>query len=609
MKKLLIITLLLCWLGQSASAEPTVLLQQTFTSSQGEFTIDNVNVPSGLNVWERTSSWGMKATGYINSTRYTTESWLLSPVVDLAGYTDATITFNHLITTYFGDVSQEATVWIRTSGAEWQQMVISTYPAITSGNYSSFEDCTLSIPEEFNGKKIQIGFRYTSTTSKAGTWEIKSFSLSAEEQVIDVTPVTSLADLKSLPSGTIVELTFTKTNPGLIEYVYPTSAVRTASNQEAYVRDTHGSVQFKNFLPSDLGWHTQASGALVGKVIAQYELVNGMPRLTSIEQSKADNILCLDNRQAVSPVSISVADLAGDSWRADYVALNAVTIKKQGANYYVTDGTNMVLLANDFNQSAVSFPDRVTGIRFNLTGVVTTTADSASKLSLLSLERLSTIIDLYDYESNSTLISSLDGETIEVYLQRTLQTNQWNTIAIPFNIPNASELLGNIQLAEFSAYDATTYTLQFSTATDIVAGRPYLIKPLEDIPALIHMASVELSNTLTQVSKGTYDFVPVYDPTTLDETDTSLLFLDNTSTLKRPSGNYQLGAFQAYFKSPSADANAKITVDGVATGITLGTITETVKHSGQWYDTAGRKAPAQPAKGLYVRKGQKQIIK
>lgn len=188
MKKLLIITMLLCWLGQSASAEPTVLLQQTFTSSQGEFTIDNVNVPSGLTVWERTSSWGMKATGYINSTRYDTESWLLSPVVDLSGYTDATITFNHLISTYFGDVTQEATVWVRTSGAEWQQMVISTYPTITSGNYSSFEDCTLSIPEEFNGKKIQIGFRYTSTTSKAGTWEIKSFSLSAEEQVIDVTP-------------------------------------------------------------------------------------------------------------------------------------------------------------------------------------------------------------------------------------------------------------------------------------------------------------------------------------------------------------------------------------------------------------------------------------
>lgn len=608
MKKFLLLLLMAAGWGV-AYAESTKLLEQTFTSSQGSFTIENVTKPEELpSVWEQTSNYGMKATAYYSNKRYATESWLISPEVNLAGYENAQVTINHAISTYFDDVTKEATVWARANGGEWQQMVIATYPTIKSGSFSSFEDLTLDIPSSLQGKKIQVGMCYTSTATKAGTWEIKTFKLEAEEASVQYSAVSTIAEMKALESGSLVKINFDKTNPGYIEYVYPVSAVRSSNPQEAYVRDNSGALLIKDFLPEDRGWHTKAGGALVGEVIGRYEVVNGMPRLVSIEQSKADNMLCLENRTAVDPVNVDVADLIAATWRADFVKLIDVSMKIVAGKYYLTDGTHQVLAENGFAVAGIDLPTNPTGYRYTVTGIVSTNDNAETKLNLLSLEHQNNVVDLFGYTSNSTILSQYDGETLEVYVDRPLQQDQWNTLVLPFSINSVADLLGNLQLAEFSGYNTTTNTLEFTSVQDMVAGKPYLIKPLEAISDVIHMNSVELSNTLTAVTKGTYQFVPVYDPTDLNESDQTLLFLDNTSALSRPAGVKTLGAFQAYFKSDNADASAKITVDGVTTGITLGTLEQTSGVK-QLYDLSGRRAGEKPAKGIYVSKGEKHIIK
>ena len=64
----------------------------------------------------------------------------------------------------------------------------------------------------------------------------------------------------------------------------------------------------------------------------------------------------------------------------------------------------------------------------------------------------------------------------EVHLTRTFSANSWNSLCVPFAISEAEvkDQFGNdAKVAEFTG--ATATTLQFSTCTDIEAGKPYLV--------------------------------------------------------------------------------------------------------------------------------------
>lgn len=173
--------LLLCVAGvANAQDEPVVgiqtLLEQDFTADQGEFTIDNVTLGEGLTyVWKQDAQYGMKASAYANKTNIESESWLISPEISLQTMAKTDLTFSHAINKYFGDVTKEATLWVREVGGEWKQFEIS-YPELGEKSFSPFEEVTINL-DEFNGKTIQVGFKYTSTSTAAGTWEIKTFKI------------------------------------------------------------------------------------------------------------------------------------------------------------------------------------------------------------------------------------------------------------------------------------------------------------------------------------------------------------------------------------------------------------------------------------------------
>ena len=145
--------------------------ESKLTDTQGNWTIVDVLVPEGATyIWSQSSSYGMKATAYINKKNYASESYLVSPAITLKE--GSVLTFDH-VQRFAGTASEELTLWIRENGAtEWAaQLTIPTYSDGSDWKYVSSGDIDLSA---YNGKTIQLGFRYVSTETAAATWEIKN---------------------------------------------------------------------------------------------------------------------------------------------------------------------------------------------------------------------------------------------------------------------------------------------------------------------------------------------------------------------------------------------------------------------------------------------------
>lgn len=118
--------------GGTQPGGETVVLDESFATGQGSFTIDNKQLPNGEGsfVWSLGSfndDKFMKASAYIGGTRYASESWLVSPPVDLSQAATATLTFDHAHN-YAGTAEEEFTLWAtETSADNWQQLTIDKY--------------------------------------------------------------------------------------------------------------------------------------------------------------------------------------------------------------------------------------------------------------------------------------------------------------------------------------------------------------------------------------------------------------------------------------------------------------------------------------------------
>ena len=165
--------------GSGGEQQGGTIFSQAFKADgQGSFTIENKKeLPEGVTyVWSYDNRYGMKASAYANNTNFASESWLISPVIDLTTAKKPTLTFRHALN-YFTSVDkakEEATVWAKPEGGEWAQLSGVGYPESLSWTFIDSGEIDLST---YVGKKIQIGFKYVSTAEKAGTWEVDAFAV------------------------------------------------------------------------------------------------------------------------------------------------------------------------------------------------------------------------------------------------------------------------------------------------------------------------------------------------------------------------------------------------------------------------------------------------
>lgn len=151
-----------------------VYLEESFDEGMGDFTIEDIILPEGASyVWSHAAPYGMKASAYVSGANHKSESWLISPEMTLSDNADAVLTFDQAVN-FFASLetaAEEATVNVRVKGGDWTRLTIPSYPESMSWSFVASGDIDLSA---YNGKTIEIGFCYTSTDEKAGTWEVKN---------------------------------------------------------------------------------------------------------------------------------------------------------------------------------------------------------------------------------------------------------------------------------------------------------------------------------------------------------------------------------------------------------------------------------------------------
>jgi len=160
---------------------PEVYAQPFKEKGQGDWKIEN-SASTTSEIWKYNSSYGMVANGYAGGQNLDAESWLLSPIFDLTNAKSTTFTFRHACN-YFSSVDvlpEQATVWAREEGGQWQKLEGVQYPSTLSWGFVSAGNISLT---EFDGKKVQLGFKYISTSAKAGTWEVDQFVMNSNGTV------------------------------------------------------------------------------------------------------------------------------------------------------------------------------------------------------------------------------------------------------------------------------------------------------------------------------------------------------------------------------------------------------------------------------------------
>lgn len=149
--------------------------EESFSNSLGEFTTKNTVLPEGLTyVWTHDSSYhNAKGSAYKSGANAAT-SYLISPEL-LIGTDKSKLSFYHAVGYLSGAAFSDYFSVVVIEGENETPLVLDVTPS-TTGNFTEWKTSTVSL-SSYVGHKIKIAFKYTSTSTVAGTWEIKDFKV------------------------------------------------------------------------------------------------------------------------------------------------------------------------------------------------------------------------------------------------------------------------------------------------------------------------------------------------------------------------------------------------------------------------------------------------
>lgn len=218
-----------------------------------------------------------------------------------------------------------------------------------------------------------------------------------------------------------------------------------------------------------------------------------------------------------------------------------------------------------------------------------------------------------------------------VTIRRDLKGGEWNTICLPFNLNNVNEDVNKPSRTEFAKYfgegakiaclvwnsKIENGIINFSDrsdykSSDIVAGRPYLIKPTQDITVVITKQQTT-TNTQDISAKDAdgkvYYFKGVLQPKNIKTTD---VCLGKGGNFFHPSeGQTAIKGLRGYFQFPDDVQLAKMSIGGISTGMLQIKVDENSGNA-KIYTLDGRYVGTDTqslSKGVYVIGNKKVVIK
>ncbi len=333
-----------------------------FTEGQGAFVIEDVENELGTDIWTQGSQYGMTATTFVKLAdedkkyNHDGESWLVSPIIDLSNASTASLAFTDQVNKFFGDYTEEISVNVREAGANtWTNLNVAYEKP--SSTWGGWKDQVVDL-SSYAGKKVQIGFHYIGKAATAGTYEVKSFAVTAEEAVVK-----QPAGLKYNESQVVVYLGEepyelpTLDNPNNLPVTY------TSNNEAAATVDANGNVTVVGegnttikayFEGNDEFEEGSASYYLVVKVKGEagtdvFELVTSADDLTDGDQIiivNEDNNQALSTTQNNSNRAATDVALESDGTIIPSTTVQVITLEGEAGAWYFNVGDKYLYAAS-----------------------------------------------------------------------------------------------------------------------------------------------------------------------------------------------------------------------------------------------------------------------
>ncbi|MBR3877288.1 MAG: choice-of-anchor J domain-containing protein [Bacteroidaceae bacterium] len=415
-------------------------ISETFATDFGAFTTQETvgNFP-----WVIDYSCA-KVTGYESASKvnYAAESWLVSPAIDFTNEKEAYISFDYVIRyTQSGKVADFNQVLVSTDYAG--DVATATWKAVNYNPQENTADWTfrnsgkIALPAELMGKaNVTVAFKYTSTDTKAGTWEVKNVTVASgsgdtpEEPETPDTPVVpsgenllangSFEDWNgnkpaywatlSTSNATIAQSTEARSGNYSVAVSGTTSNKRFASQSYVLAPGTYTFSAYVKNNGADAGHCRLGYAKIVNGTAAEYKYETPVAseggtewsarvyEFTLTEQTELALVI-MNNKTGngasflVDDASLTTADgyiVGGDSGNeddneepetpAETASFTAVTSITSGAQYLIVAGTNQAI-ALDATKSYGYLP--VTTVS-PANGVINTTADNTFVIEAVS---------------------------------------------------------------------------------------------------------------------------------------------------------------------------------------------------------------------------------
>lgn len=175
------------------------IFTEPFNGGLGTFTPQETESDSAFSVWAYVDQYkAAVAKGFVGGKAHAAKEVLTSGTIDLTGYKNVKMSFsqaaNYFKTTPFSD---QCKVLVREAGEQdWTTLTLPVVPAGNSFTFASSGDIDLSA---YNGKKIEVGFSYSSTTAQAGTWEIQNLRIFGDRD-----DATGIGTLNAAPAQEVI---------------------------------------------------------------------------------------------------------------------------------------------------------------------------------------------------------------------------------------------------------------------------------------------------------------------------------------------------------------------------------------------------------------------